>query len=161
PAETARQRRVTVRLRERGIRALVLDIEGTTTPIAFVHDVLFPFARVHLATYLREHALDEDVRAVIARLRAEWNDDVRRGETPPDWPEESSLGPVLAYLEWLMDRDRKSPGLKWLQGVIWEQGYRAGALKGEVFPDVRPALECWFHGGIDIAIYSSGSELAQ
>ena len=60
-----------------------------------------------------------------------------------------------------MDRDRKSPGLKLLQGRIWEGGYRAGILKGEVFADVPPALERWRDAGLDVAIYSSGSELAQ
>jgi enolase-phosphatase E1 len=68
---------------------------------------------------------------------------------------------VVAYLHWLMDRDRKSTGLKSLQGKIWEEGYRAGELKGEVYPDVIPALERWRGQGIDIAIFSSGSIQAQ
>jgi enolase-phosphatase E1 len=67
----------------------------------------------------------------------------------------------VAYLHWLMDRDRKSTGLKSLQGKIWEDGYRAGELKSEVYPDVPPALERWRGQGIDIAIFSSGSVQAQ
>jgi enolase-phosphatase E1 len=68
---------------------------------------------------------------------------------------------VVAYVRWLMDRDRKSTGLKSLQGKIWEEGYRAGDLRSEVYPDVLPALERWRGEGIDIAIFSSGSVQAQ
>ena len=65
------------------------------------------------------------------------------------------------YLNWLIDRDHKSPGLKLLQGRIWEQGYDDGELRGEVFADVPPAFARWRDAGLTIAIYSSGSVLAQ
>ena len=68
---------------------------------------------------------------------------------------------MVAYVHWLMDRDRKSTGLKSLQGKIWEEGYRSGDLKGEVYPDVLPAMERWRKQGIDVAIFSSGSVQAQ
>ena len=68
---------------------------------------------------------------------------------------------MTSPIEWLMDRDRKSPGLKLLQGMIWDEGYRSGELKGEVFPDVPPALGRWRDAGIHVAIYSSGSVAAQ
>jgi enolase-phosphatase E1 len=150
---------LTVRFSRHAIGAIVLDIEGTTTPIAFVHDALFPFARRHLREHLHEHHGSADVREVIRRLRTEWADDV----APPPWSDEpeAELSSVAAYVEWLMDRDRKSPGLKLLQGHIWENGYRSGALRGEVFPDVRPAMQRWRGAGIVVAIYSSGSVLAQ
>ena len=77
----------------------------------------------------------------------------------PQWRDDAAA--VVAYVHWLMDRDRKSTGLKSLQGKIWEEGYRAGDLKGEVYPDVPPALERWRGQGIDIAIFSSGSVQAQ
>jgi enolase-phosphatase E1 len=153
---------VSVRLGERGIQAIVLDIEGTTTPIAFVHDVLFPFARVHLREYLQNRLNADRLREPIRRLREEWSADVASGEEPPgalDLASEAEA--VMVYVEWLMDRDRKSPGLKSLQGQIWEQGYRAGVLNGEVFPDVPPALLRWREARLDVAIYSSGSQLAQ
>ena len=134
------------------VRAIVLDIEGTTTAIAFVADVLFPFARTHLRAYLQDPANSDALREPLRRLREEWTAD----------PERPSTQYVDAeYVEWLMDRDRKSPGLKLLQGLIWEQGYRTGELQGEVFADVAPALRRWRHAGIAVAIYSSGSELAQ
>src|SRR5262249_41645976 len=68
---------------------------------------------------------------------------------------------VIAYLEWLMDRDRKSTGLKIIQGEIWRGGVESGVLRGEVYPDARPALERWRAAGRRIAIYSSGSTAAQ
>jgi enolase-phosphatase E1 len=155
------------------IQAIVLDIEGTTTPIGFVYDVLFPFARTRLREYL-DRADAEHLREPIRRLRAEWTADVEEGNAPPPWPPGTNQEPrtrnqepgtrnheASAYVEWLMDRDRKSPGLKLLQGQIWERGYAAGQLHGEVFPDVPPALQRWRDAGIDIAIYSSGSQLAQ
>src|SRR5204862_1044222 len=127
----------------------------TTTPIAFVHQVLFPYARSRTRAFLRQHANDPAVRSDIALLHAEYAAEPPSADLPPWDPE--------AYVYWLMDRDRKSTGLKALQGRIWEAGYRAGALtgKGEVYPDVRPALERWHGAGIRIAIFSSGSVQAQ
>jgi len=130
------------------MKAILLDIEGTTTPITFVYDVLFPYARAHI----RENLSEEDVAA----LRVSYETDLRNGFTPPEW----SDAPV-AYVEWLMDQDRKSTALKNLQGKIWLAGYQQGALRGEVFADVPPALERWRRQGMDVRIYSSGSKLAQ
>ena len=146
------------------MRAIVLDIEGTTTPIAFVHDVLFPYARTHLVEFLRADWASPGVVEAVRRLSAEHAGDLAAGEHPPAWIMDSTHDPiasVAAYCGWLMDRDRKSPGLKTLQGLIWECGYQAGTLRGIVFPDVAPAMRRWTAAGLDIAIYSSGSELAQ
>lgn len=139
---------------------MLLDIEGTTTPIAFVHDVLFPFARTHLDAFLRTHADDAALTEVRRLLAREYADDLERGETVPESAFDSS-GAIVPYVVWLMDRDRKSPGLKLLQGHIWEDGYRLGQLRGQVYPDVPPAIRRWRAAGMRVAIYSSGSELAQ
>lgn len=139
---------------------LLLDIEGTTTPLAFVHDHLFPYARRRLATFLAAHRPDPAVRDAIDRLRAEHDADARAGAAPPGWSGDDDAG-LLAYLECLMDRDRKSPGLKALQGLIWEEGYRRGDLHGELFDGVAGAMRRWRAAGKRIAIYSSGSVLAQ
>ena len=144
---------MTFGLREHLVQAIVLDIEGTTTPIAFVYDVLFPFARAHLGEYLQQHVDSDELREPIRRLSEEWAEEVARGEAPPE--------PVAGYVEWLMDRDRKSPGLKLLQGQIWDRGFRTGELRGDVFPDVPPALQRWLETDIAVAIYSSGSVQAQ
>lgn len=139
------------------VRAILLDIEGTTTPIAFVHQTLFPFARVHLADYLARNAQDAGLRADLALLRRE-----HAAEAGYDAPlPEDDLDAALAYLHWLMDRDRKSTPLKSIQGKIWEDGYRGGHLLSEVYPDVPPAMRRWRAQGRRVCIYSSGSVLAQ
>jgi 2,3-diketo-5-methylthio-1-phosphopentane phosphatase len=142
------------------VRAIILDIEGTTTPIAFVTETLFPYARRHLGAYLDAHAASSE--DIVERLRTE-----RQQEDDPSCPPWSDRTPdarrlsVMAYVGWLMDRDRKSPPLKELQGRIWQDGYRSGELIGEVFPDVPGALERWRRAGMEVGIFSSGSVLAQ
>jgi enolase-phosphatase E1 len=139
---------------------LLLDIEGTTTPMAYVHDQLFPYARRRLGTFLAAHRGEAAVLEAIASLRTEHETDQRAGAHPPPWTGENDAAAV-AYLEFLMDRDRKSPGLKALQGLIWEDGYRRGDLHGELFEGVAAAMRRWHAAGKRLAIYSSGSVLAQ
>ncbi|HEX7335941.1 MAG TPA: acireductone synthase [Gemmatimonadales bacterium] len=142
----------------KNVRAVLLDIEGTTTPIDFVHHTLFGYARAQLSGFLQRHWHDPEVRSDVERLQAEHRAESSQ-PAPPPWSAEPAA--VAAYVLWLMDRDRKSTGLKSLQGKIWEEGYGSGELKGEVYPDVLPALERWRHQGLDIAIFSSGSVEAQ
>lgn len=131
------------------VRAILLDIEGTTTPIAFVHDVLFSYAREHVRDFLDKNSAADD----IALLRKEHALDVKEGRNPP---------PLTAeYVEWLIALDRKSTGLKSLQGKIWSEGYENGSLKSQVFEDVEPAFQRWRERGLRICIFSSGSVLAQ
>ena len=156
-----------VRLADRSIASLLLDIEGTTTPIDFVFKTLFPYARNHAEPFLAASAGDASVADDIAALEFEHAQDVASELDPPprlersDTPGAAHLASVAAYVRWLIDRDRKSTGLKALQGRIWERGYRTGELAGQVFPDVAPALARWRARGLDVRIYSSGSVLAQ
>ena len=136
------------------IAIVLLDIEGTTTPIAFVHEVLFPYARARVGSFLESHASDDDVRKILEDLRTEQ----RSGPADSD---ELRQATVVGYVHALMDRDRKSGPLKALQGRIWEQGYRDGELKGEVYPDVPAAFARWTADAVRIGIFSSGSVLAQ
>jgi len=155
---------VTVALGALGVRGVVLDIEGTTTPISFVYDVLFPYARENLREFLETHGPTGLLGEVERQLREEHAADVARGDAPPSLPADVTSGNAVdlePYVLWLMDRDRKSPGLKLLQGLIWQRGFADGTLRGELFPDVAPALERWRARSIDVAIYSSGSVLAQ
>ena len=149
---------MTISLRERGVRGVVLDIEGTTTPASFVTDTLFPYADEHLPSYLASHAGQAELEEALDLLSQEWEDDVARGTNPP--PRDATHW-VTGYARWLMRQDRKSPGLKLLQGLIWKGGYADGSLRGSVYPDVPPALSRWREAGLAIAIYSSGSVLAQ
>ena len=146
-------------LLDQGLRAILLDIEGTTTPIAFVHEVLFSYAREHAKEFLTNNFAAEEVQADIALLREEHAADVSNDLQPPLLTDE--IESIVAYVEWLIARDRKSTGLKSLQGKIWRQGYVDGSLKAQVFADVAPALERWHSAGLSINIFSSGSVLAQ
>jgi enolase-phosphatase E1 len=151
-----------VSLTPEGVRVILLDIEGTTTPIAFVHARLFSYAREHLDSYLAVHFSDGPVQDAVRRLAAERDAEAERAAPP--WRDASLAerrASTVAYALWLMDRDRKSPGLKLLQGLIWEEGYQTTELRGEVFDDVPRAIARWRDRGLAVAIYSSGSELAQ
>jgi enolase-phosphatase E1 len=140
-----------------GIRGILLDIEGTTTPIAFVHDVLFTYARQHVREYVVQHATE--VRHDVEQLHEEHTRDTESGAQPPPFANDPDS--IAAYVHWLIDRDRKSTALKSLQGKIWRAGYEKGTLRAEVFEDVRPAFERWRERGLRISIFSSGSALAQ
>lgn len=139
--------------------AVLLDIEGTTTPLDFVTRVLFPWARERVAEYLaRNWAAAETARDVDA-LRAEHERDATAGLEPPAWADTAES--AAAYARWLMEQDRKVAPLKSLQGRIWEEGFRAGGLEGRVYEDVPRAFARWREAGRSIAIFSSGSVLAQ
>jgi enolase-phosphatase E1 len=147
-----------------GIRGVLLDIEGTTTPIAFVHEVLFSYAKTHVADYLARHHDADDVRNDIQLLREEHAADVRENNEPPPLAEPESRAEVesiTAYVHWLIALDRKSTGLKSLQGKIWREGYSNRSLHSQVYPDVAPALARWRAAGLNVSIFSSGSVLAQ
>lgn len=146
------------------IRHVLLDIEGTTTPIAFVHEVLFPYARSRVKSYLAAHLNSAETLADLAKLRAEHAADVEQGLEPPALvtkPSDREIDSIVSYVHWLIDHDRKSTGLKSLQGRIWRQGYLEGSLKAPLFEDVAPALRRWRRAGLKISIFSSGSSLAQ
>lgn len=134
-------------------RAIILDVEGTTSSISFVYDVLFRFAREHVAAFLASRADDPVVRLVAADIRAEAN--AAPGDEG-DWP-----AATAAAARELMDRDSKCTPLKMLQGMIWRQGFESGELVAHVYDDVPAALEHWATSGLDVRIYSSGSVEAQ
>jgi len=137
------------------MKAILLDIEGTTTPIDFVHKVLFPYAKERVGTYVQMHfgtLFGEIVQLV---------DESSHDETYTIPVDPTEPGSVSAYLEHLINVDRKSTPLKSIQGSIWKEGYESGDLKSIVYDDVAPAFERWSAEGKTIAIYSSGSVLAQ
>src|SRR4029078_10941256 len=101
--------------------------------------------------YLRAHASEDELRDVLALLRVEWHEDARKGEQPPHW----ALAHVTAAarcLDWLMERDRKSPSLKRIQGEIWKAGFDAEELRGELFTDVGSFVNLWEDRGEEIVI---------
>jgi enolase-phosphatase E1 len=155
-----------------GVRGVLMDIEGTTTAIAFVYEVLFPYAAARLADTCARRAAEPEVAWAIARLReehaaasaadaADAADAGGAGDAAGPGAGLPPFGDGAAYAAWLMARDRKSTGLKALQGLIWETGYTAGELRGHVFADVPPALAAWHEAGVRLRVFSSGSRRAQ
>lgn len=131
------------------IKAILTDIEGTTSAVSFVFDVLFPYAARHLPDFVRQHAARADV---AEQLQA-----VRQDSQEPAADVERVIEILLGWLA----EDRKATPLKALQGMVWEQGYRAGQLKGHIYPDAVEALKRWHREGYELFVYSSGSIQAQ
>jgi enolase-phosphatase E1 len=168
---------------ERTPAVYLLDIEGTVAPLTLTTDVLFPYARAHVESFLKKNLLDSENSNHDAAGMQEgtltWDLMMLKvenlNEENPDAPRLSSTGAdplttsmsaakaiprFLAYIDWLMDRDRKSTALKSLQGKIWKAGFESGELKGTLFDDVPGALQRW-SSTARVAIYSSGSVEAQ
>jgi enolase-phosphatase E1 len=141
------------------VRFVLLDIEGTTTPVDFVHRVLFPDARERVEAFLAAHHGEPDVASEVAGLRDEHTRDAAAERNPPAW--DDSPAAAAGYARWLIDQDRKLTALKSLQGRVWAEGYAAGRLRGPVYDDVPRALARWTASGRRVAIFSSGSVLAQ
>jgi enolase-phosphatase E1 len=131
------------------IKAILTDIEGTTSAVSFVFDVLFPYAREHLPAFVRNRANEPAVAEQIEAVRRE------NGELDADIERV-----IQILLEWIA-ADRKATSLKALQGMVWAEGYRAGQLKGHVYPDAVAALRRWHEQGYALYVYSSGSVQAQ
>jgi len=131
------------------IRAILTDIEGTTSSLSFVYDVLFPYAFEHLPQFVIEHADEPAVAAQLKAVRA------ASGEGGADL-----IRVIEILLEWMAE-DRKATPLKALQGMVWEQGYRSGQLRGHIYPDALDALRRWQRDGYALYVYSSGSVQAQ
>lgn len=140
---------------------VLLDIEGTTTPISFVYETLFPFARERVAAFLAAHADAPEVRDDLRALAVLARRDVDNGVDGAEIFDATDVDAAVANIRWQMDHDRKTTALKSLQGKIWRAGYRDGTLKGEVFDDVPGVLETLTDAGRTVCIYSSGSVEAQ
>jgi enolase-phosphatase E1 len=134
------------------IRCVLMDVEGTIIPAAFVRQVLFPYARDRMVSFLRSHRENPTVRQWAAACQ-----DTVAQETGRH-PAYEALPDILS--NWI-EEDRKHPGLKALQGMIWEEGYEAGEFAPALYDDVVPTLKSWRASGLQLALFSSGSEQAQ
>ncbi|OWM88650.1 probable bifunctional methylthioribulose-1-phosphate dehydratase/enolase-phosphatase E1 [Punica granatum] len=148
-------------------RCIVLDIEGTTTPISFVTEVLFPYARDNVGRHLALTYGTPETADDIKLLRSQVEDDLKNGVAgalpiPPDEAgKEEVIAALVANVDAMIKADRKITALKQLQGHIWRTGFESNELEGVIFEDVPDALEKWHSLGIKVYIYSSGSRLAQ
>ncbi|KAF9434861.1 hypothetical protein BGZ76_007296 [Entomortierella beljakovae] len=149
--------------------AVVSDIEGTTTPIVFVKEKLFPYVTSKLPEFLKKNWGSDDMKKYIEDLRVQAAKDV--ADNLPDATSismesadvtaEKVQQDVIASIGWQMKADRKIGALKAFQGYMWKEGYADGELKGEIYDDVTPAFEQWEKEGKKLYIYSSGSIAAQ
>lgn len=146
------------------VRCVLLDIEGTTCPVHFVSETLFPYATARLETFLESRQTDPAVQGLVSQVAQAWQDDpdpTAQALLRTEAPNIRSSARILPYLQWLIREDRKLTPLKDLQGLVWEEGYDNGALQGPLYPDVAPALRRWRKAGLKLAVYSSGSIKAQ
>jgi enolase-phosphatase E1 len=146
------------------IRWLLLDIEGTTSSVDFVYKTLFPFASGHAQDYLRVHFAESEMQKLIESLRIEHEREAMNDPRIGTWQSNSAketIETAANYVRHLIALDRKATPLKALQGMIWEEGFKSGELKGHVYEDVPRALARWKGQEKKIAIFSSGSVQAQ
>lgn len=128
------------------IKYILMDVEGTTTSIDFVHEVLFPYARAKLQSFINN--FEELCFEELAEISLEANQKLTNTQ-------------AAKILETYIDQDIKHTALKSLQGKIWKIGYESGEIKGHIYPDVQKAFKAWTDQGLTLGIYSSGSVLAQ
>lgn len=166
-----------------GIRHILLDIEGTTCPVSFVSEVLFPYAQRQVGDYLNRHAQDPAIQQLVRELQQAWQQEdhpeavtllqvarasrqesaCQSGEldAAADGTDSLTEQALLPYLNWLIQNDRKLTAWKELQGLIWREGYARRELKANLFSDVLPTLRRWKQMGMELSVYSSGSVAAQ
>lgn len=131
------------------IKAIVTDIEGTTSAIDFVHQVLFPYSTKALPDYVRQHAQEAEIATIIAQVKAE----IKQSD--------ADLEIVIAtLLDWIAT-DQKITPLKTLQGFIWETGFKNHHFQGHLYEDAYRNLKQWQQTGIKLYVFSSGSIKAQ
>ena len=130
------------------IKAILTDIEGTTTSISFVFDVLFPYARKHIADFVRANLENPAIQQELEAINQEVG-------------QQLSAEQAIEQLTGWIDQDRKLAPLKTLQGMIWKQGYVDKGFTGHVYPDAVKHLRQWRDNGIRLYVYSSGSVQAQ
>lgn len=152
-----------------GTSALLLDIEGTTTPITFVKDILFPYIREHLEDYLSAHWEEDECKQDVHLVKKQIEEDMKQNRSCPvhtvdqtvHTDEEKAIKEIVDNVLWQMAADRKSTALKQLQGHMWRSAYASGIIKGELYQDVIPSIKRWKEQGVKVYIYSSGSVEAQ
>jgi enolase-phosphatase E1 len=130
------------------IKAILTDVEGTTTSLSFVKDVLFPYSRAHLPEFVQEHAVEPPVREQLDEIGRLTNARLTDDEA------------IAQLLRWI-DEDQKIGPLKTLQGMIWDAGYRGGDFTGHVYDDAARKLKEWKDAGLRLYVFSSGSVRAQ
>ena len=144
---------------------LLLDIEGTTCPVSFVSEILFPFAKQELSNFIKQNWNNNTQNRAIQDANKEWSVDQSIEslllKKQADRQQVHEADGLIKYLKHMISIDKKSTALKDLQGKIWEYGYRNGELKAELFPETAACLHQWHEHGLTLSVYSSGSIQSQ
>ncbi|XP_040181116.1 enolase-phosphatase E1 isoform X2 [Rana temporaria] len=147
------------------VSTVLLDIEGTTTPITFVKEILFPYIQDNVKEYLENHWQEEECQEDVRHLRLQAEKDCELDGFVPIPMNQTEVQQIIQgvvdNVHWQMSLDRKTTALKQLQGHMWRAAYASGQVKGEVYADVVPALRKWKEAGKKLYIFSSGSVEAQ
>ncbi|EDW84756.1 uncharacterized protein Dwil_GK14286 [Drosophila willistoni] len=143
------------------IKVILLDIEGTTTSIGFVHHILFPYAKQNVEEYLKKEWDSDEIKQIVQDLQQVPSFEVYKATLVDSSASSITVELITGFVRYLIDKDLKVTPLKTLQGLIWANGYESGELKGHVYDDVKEAFEHWNNSGLKLAIYSSGSVAAQ
>lgn len=130
------------------IKTIITDIEGTTTPISFVKDVLFPYSYEKIESFIKENLNNPEVLRILNDVKKLENKDL-------------TIEEIIWILKKWIEEDKKITPLKEIQGLIWEEGYKTRQLEGFIYPDAYENLKSWFDNGLKIYVYSSGSVKAQ
>lgn len=142
-------------------KGVLLDIEGTTSSIRFVHDEMFPYARRKLESYLESNWNADSLNDCIELLAKDLSHESAEKWLTDESDDSGRLTTIVAAVNQMMDGDVKATGLKQLQGLIWKEGFHNGELVAHLYPDSAPAIRAWVEAGLDVRIYSSGSVGAQ
>jgi enolase-phosphatase E1 len=134
------------------MKYILTDVEGTTTSISFVHETLFPFAKERLKDFVSKNMNRNDVQEILNQTKL-----TAKKEDQKEISDQEACDLLLYWIT----TDRKHPALKNLQGLIWEEGYKSGEIKGHIYKDVPVALKAWTEAGLTLGVYSSGSVQAQ
>ena len=147
------------------ISHILLDIEGTTCPVSFVTETLFPYAKSALNNFLERHKDDPTLSRLISNAEDEWMRDQDEQSATLRHQSEKIHQPkylkIEAYLQQLITLDRKSTALKDIQGKIWKEGYATGKITSDLFEDAYEGLKKRHKQGFTLGVYSSGSVEAQ
>lgn len=143
------------------IRRILLDIEGTVSPVAFVHETMFPYARREIPVYLAKQSRTSALPQALLQMARDAGVETFCAWCPYPWGSAAAAEWVTEQAWKSMDADAKHTGLKSLQGLVWEAGFNDGTLRAPLFSDVPAALRRWREAGYDLRVYSSGSVAAQ
>ena len=147
-----------------GTKVILLDLIGTTTPYSFFREKLPAYAREHLSDFIRRFRAIPEIKSALADLKRMHSDDLKAGENPPPWHAEdleSDIRCIADYCSWLIDHHSVASPLRYLEDFVWEEGYRNGTLRGEVYPEMPDAMAKLKSIGLQICTYSSGSVFSQ